>query len=492
MEYKSILLNNVNYISNKSEFFHDLSIDDIIEGVLKNKYDIDKNIFLARPKTIDDVKYRQEIFYDIETPETYKLIDNFIFNFFSLKNAIKNIDEYYDKQRYGVILSAIENYISTLINFYNYFLSFNNLSRGLSNFREYLKVYMENNDFKEMEKDTSIMRKKISEIKYNMEISSDKITVFLDNDNMDDYTVYIKSLFEKFTEKEEEIKNETYMSHVGAHLLNFIYKFYNNTFLDLKKFCKKYENFIDNGIDNFYNEIKCYMAYENYIGKLKKTGLNFCLPDISCDDSISGKDCFDLSLAHKNYNNIVENNFNFVKNENIIIITGPNNGGKTTFVRMIGQMLFLGNLGLPVPGKHAKLNFYDNIYTHFEKSENLDNLRGKLEDDLQRIKIIIEKSTKNSIIIINEMLSSAMLSDASLLGEEIIKMMKDKRSRAFYVTFIDSLSDIDDSVRMSAQVNENFERTYKIIKDYKNRSAYAKSLADKYNLTKGKLMERIK
>ena len=155
-------------------------------------------------------------------------------------------------------------------------------------------------------------------------------------------------------------------------------------------------------------------------------------------------------------------------------------------------MLFLGNMGLPVPGKDAKLNFYDNIFTHFEKSENLDNLRGKLEDDLQRIKGIIEKSTKNSIIIINEMLSSAMLSDASILGREIIKMIRDKRSRAFYVTFIDSLSDMDDSVRMSAQVNENFERTYKIIKDYENRSAYAKSLADKYNLTKDKLMERIK
>ena len=98
-------------------------------------------------------------------------------------------------------------------------------------------------------------------------------------------------------------------------------------------------------------------------------------------------------------------------------MTGPNNGGKTTFARSFGQAFYLAALGLPIPGTEARLFLADKIYTHFEKSEEPENLRGKLEDDLVRMRKILDLATERSIIIINEMLSSTTSNDAIQISQ---------------------------------------------------------------------------
>jgi len=125
------------------------------------------------------------------------------------------------------------------------------------------------------------------------------------------------------------------------------------------------------------------------------------------------------------------------------VVTGPNNGGKTTFSRAFGLIFFLASLGLPVPGRKARLFLVDNIYTHFEKSEEPENLRGKLEDDLMRIKNILDSATeKKSVIITNEMLASTSLNDAILIGKRIIELIRRKKSICVYVTFLDELAKV--------------------------------------------------
>jgi len=486
-------------------FFVDLNLDQVIDAIVHGKQEYNlRPFFHISLSDVDAIMYRYEIMRDLEHEVLFENIKSFSEKMRSMRIYLSQVEKlYYKYQKERMFLDAVAIY-GDAINCLVQDLSVANLrSRGFLSFRDYLTNYADSGPFKALLAETKKLLEDLLSIKYCLIIKGDSVQVSKCEPGTD-YSAEVEETFEKFKQGavkdyRVEFSDGIAMNHVEARVLDFVTKLYPDIFLSLDDYCAKNPDYLDETIRVFDREIQFYVAYLEYIARFKQAGLRFCHPQISKEcKEIFDFEGFDLALANKLINEdspIICNDIYLKNKERIFVVSGPNQGGKTTFARTFGQLHYLASLGCPVPGKEAQLFIFDMIFTHFEKEERINNLRGKLQDDLLRIYDILDQATPNSIIIMNEIFTSTTLKDAVFLGKQIMEKIIKLDLLCVFVTFIVELASLSDKTvsMVSTVVPENPAlRTYKIVRSPADGLAYALSIAEKYRLTYDYLQERLK
>ena len=486
------------------DVFVDLNLDQIVATVIADKQEYNLAPFFYEPlRTREAIEYRQGVFRDLESSARYDAVVEFAKGVRSVRDHVAQAGKlYYKRQKEAWLLDAAALYCQTVKDLAAALFDTPPASPGLVGFLGFLDDYVASPAFRGLSDEIAALKAKLASVRYKLAIGASVITVSAYNDEPD-YGDEILADFEKFEQgaaADHRFKFNDFpqMNHIEAGVLDRVALLYPDIFAELDSFFARNINFFDPTIERFDREVQFYLAYIAHMRRIGALGVCFCYPSVSAKSKEERvRQCYDLALAKvlldKNLP-IVTNEYFLDGQERIIIVSGPNQGGKTTFARMFGQLHYLAALGCPVPASDARLFLPDRLFTHFEKKENIHNLRGKLYDDLYRMRQTLDRATFGSIIILNEVFNSTSLRDAIFLSTKVLTRIVEIDAICVCVTFIDELAALSrTAVSMASNVKPDnlAERSFKIVRRPPDGLAYALSVAEKYRLTYSQLRERL-
>lgn len=485
--------------------FVDLRLDQIVDAALEGREEYDLRAFFHAPLgDADEIAYRHGVLRDLEETPLRLLIETFAKEMREVRAQIAQSRKlYYEYPKAIWFVGAARLYCRAVTNLTDGMHAHRPSSEGLRGLSEYLASYVASDAFAALVRETRSVQEDLSEVRYRLHVETSRVTVTKEDEEVTDYSDEITATFEKFRQgaaKDYRVAFSSHpeMSHLEASILDAVRKLIPEVFASLRSYVERRPDFVDAVIARFDREVQFYLGYLALIDPLRAAGLPFCFPTVSrASKDVYAREMFDLALAHKlnlEGRSPVRNDFRLEGDERALVVTGPNQGGKTTFARAFGQLHHLARLGLPVPGEAARLFLCDQLFTHFEREEQLADLQGRLLDELVRFHEILELATADSIIVMNESFASTTLEDALFIGRQVLSEILERDILCVYVTFLDELSALSDAtVSMVSEVepSDPATRTYKISRRPANGLAYALAIAEKHGLTYAMLRRRV-
>lgn len=194
-------------------------------------------------------------------------------------------------------------------------------------------------------------------------------------------------------------------------------------------------------IDSFLNMLRIELAF--YIGCLNLyEQLNQMGEPVSLPVPVAANErrhtfhglydvCLALTMKHK----VVGNNV-AADHKDLMLITGANQGGKSTFLRSIGVSQLMMQCGMFVPAESFCANVCDRLFSHFKREEDVTMESGKLDEELNRMSDIVDQITPNSMLLFNESFSTTNEREGSQIASQIVSALLEKGIKVFFVTHL--------------------------------------------------------
>ena len=132
---------------------------------------------------------------------------------------------------------------------------------------------------------------------------------------------------------------------------------------------------------------------------------------------------------------------------NILLITGPNMAGKSTYMRQAAITVIMAQIGCFVPASSAELPLFDAIYTRIGASDDLVSGESTFMVEMNEANNAISNATENSLILFDELGRGTATFDGMALAQSIIEYIHDKiKCKTFFSTHYHELTDLEDNL----------------------------------------------
>ena len=510
MEFQSILFGSQKRELTKEtpEFFHDLQLDYLLEKIVEpvKEYEVSP-YFYVFPGSAELISYRQQVGKDMESEDLCFVIRQFCRRMQESRNMYRlSLESKGEVASATYHLQAANLYRETILLLRKDIrkLCGSFVSEGMRGFARYIEKEAERLEEEVFVRAISRANSFFSELSFTLAVEPDRITV-AEKKQEDAQKNYFEDLAKLLGQEPETaycamagiFPDPLEMSHLENLMVGILQKSRPQVFEEIKDFKKKFPEIYPEVLLEFEKEIQFYLCFRKFKLDTLELGYPMSLPVVGTHE-FSGREVYDLALmwkqSEKEYN-VVSNEFVMKETPSFFVVTGPNQGGKTTFARSLGQAVYFALMGLDVNAGNFSVPMFQGISTHFEAEEKLQSNSGKLKEEINRlVPMMKETQNQNHFVILNELFTTATTHDAMLMGRKVMESFLERQCYGIYVTHIQELAEeTEQIISLVAQLEpgEETRRTYRMLPMKAQGYGYSDALVKKFNLQYEDIVRRL-
>jgi len=183
--------------------------------------------------------------------------------------------------------------------------------------------------------------------------------------------------------------------------------------------------------------VGCLNLHERLAGKGEPT----CFPEPEPPGRavLSGRGLYEVCLSLSVEERVVGNDLG-ADGKTLVMITGANRGGKSTFLRSVGVAQLMMQCGMFVPAESFRADLRHGVFTHFKSEEDASLRSGKLDEELSRMSSIVDQLGPNGMVLLNESFASTNEREGSEIARQIVRALLEVGTKVLYVTHLFDLA----------------------------------------------------
>lgn len=212
--------------------------------------------------------------------------------------------------------------------------------------------------------------------------------------------------------------------------------------------------------------VGCLNLHEHLVAKGEPT----CIPvPLGVDASaLSAERLYDVCLTLRMKDRVVGNDAAADHTE-LVVITGANQGGKSTFLRSLGLAQLMMQCGMFVPAVRFSANVCNGVFTHYKREEDPSMKSGKFDEELNRMSTIVDQIQPRSLMLFNESFASTNEREGSAIARQIVRALLQARVKVVYVTHMYDLAsafrrqEAGNTLFLRAEREPDGRRTFRLV-----------------------------
>ncbi|GAB18057.1 DNA mismatch repair protein MutS [Gordonia effusa NBRC 100432] len=500
-------------------YFDDLNLEPVISAIAA---DTALRSYFCTPVSPASIALRHSIFRDLDANQRLVwVIERFISEMGETRRLMALADKVHNRfEAIGWHLAAAESYLDVVQRFVAGLIAAQPQSAPLSELTARLSVHVGQGNHAQMKEDAARMREALERIRFCLLVTGDHVTIRHHRDERD-FNILTRQILGRFlTDSTPDPFSARFarpdiaagegrpadLNAVESRILAGVGKLFPDEFAELERFRATTRSLVDRRIAVAESELSFYTCYRAFMAQLSERSTRrdtiFCYPEIVEDTASTWiSDAYDVALllaqvrSAGSSDSLVSNSFHLDPPEWAAIVSGPNQAGKSTFARMIGQIHHFAAVGVPVSARRVRVRPVGRIFTHFERAQNAIDDRGRLADELMRMEQILESGDEHSVVILNDTFASTSLKDARALGQAVLSRLRERCGVCVYVSAVGSLEQSADGVVSMVSAVDRADparRTFRVERRSAPGTAYATAIAAKYRLTYSDVTERCR